>query len=162
MTPTDALEALLKSYSFYYDVTRENVEPPFVAEAVFHSHDEQYFLVKSAKLSEAEAHEYVFFATTDHLTLSQLTELDQAAWTAGIARVKPHSSHRNTDVILVVLADGIDPEAAAALRKLRHYQSYKHGFHGWSHFRVIALETSSGKLIYNRMGQPLKKLFRNI
>jgi hypothetical protein len=162
MTPNDALDALLKSYSYYYNVTRENVQPPFVAEAAFHSHDEQYFLVKSAKLSEAEAHEYAYFATADTLTAADLATLDAAAWERGLARVKPHSSHRSTDIILVILAEHIEPEAAAAIRKLRRYQSYKHGFQGWSHYRVIALETSSKKLTYNRMGQPLKKLFRNI
>jgi hypothetical protein len=162
MTPTDALDALLKSYSFYYNVNREDVEPPFVAEAVFHSHDEQYFLVKSAKLAEAEAHEYAYFATAETLTAADVANLGTTAWERGLAQVKPHSSHRSTDIILVILAEHIEAEAAAAIRKLRRYQSYKHGFQGWSHYRVIALETSSGTLTYNRMGQPLKKLFRNI
>lgn len=162
MTATEALDALLKSYQYYYNVTQDGVTPPFAAEAVFHSHDEQFFLVKSAKLSEAESHEYVFFATADKLDAGQVAALADAAWTEGLSRVRPHSSHRNSDVILVLLAETVLPEAAAAVKKLRRYQSYQHSLQGWSHFRVIALETSSGKLTYNRMGQPLKKLFRNI
>ena len=65
MTATEALEVLLKSYKRYYNVKTEEVVSPFSAEAAFHSHGEQYFLVKSARLSEADAHEYVFFATAD-------------------------------------------------------------------------------------------------
>lgn len=162
MTPTEALEALLKSYQYYYNVTRDGAAAPFAAEAVFHTHDEQYVLVKSAKLSEAESHEYVFFATADTLELSQAQALDEAAWTEGTSRVQPHSSHRSSDIVLVILAESVTPEAAAFIKKLHRYKSYKFSFHGWSHYRVIALETSSMRLTCNRMGQTLKKLFRNI
>ena len=162
MTPSEALERLLHSYDAYYDVTRENATAPFAAEAAFHSHDEQYFLVKSAKLSEADCHEYVFFAAEDKLTLSGAQMLEEAAWAEGMRRVKPHESHRSTDVILVILAGSIDPDAAAFIKKLRRYKSYKFSFQGWSHFRVIALETSSGLLTCNRMGRSLKKLLGNI
>ena len=56
MTAQQALQTLLKSYWRYYNVKEEGVEPPFVAEAEFLSQDVQYFLVKSAKLGEADSH----------------------------------------------------------------------------------------------------------
>lgn len=31
-------------------------------------------------------------------------------------------------------------------KKLRHYQSYKMSFQGWSNYRIIVLENSSGIL----------------
>ena len=162
MTATEALERLLRSYVQYYDIVRENVEPPFAAEATFHTHDEQYVLLKSAVISEAESHEYVFFATAESMDLADVTALDETAWERGLARVKPYSSHRNSDVTLILLAEHITPEAMAAIKKLKHYKSYRFGFHGWSNYRVIALETSSGSLAHNRLGQSLKKLLRNI
>ena len=162
MTAHEALETLLRSYTQYYDVVREGVEPPFAAEALFHSHDEQYVLVRSARISEADSHEYVFFAVLDQLDADGLKTLDETAWSRGMARVKPHKDHRNSDVTLIVLAEHITPQAMAAVKKLRHYQSYRFGFQGWSNYRVIALETSSGSLTCNRLGQSLKKLFRNI
>ncbi len=162
MTATEALEQLLRSYVRYYDVIREEAEPPFAAEARFHSHNEQYILVKSACISEADSHEYVYFATADSLDAASAQELDRIAWERGTAHVKPHSAHRNSDVTLVILAERIAPEAMAAIRKFRHYQSYRFGLQGWSNYRVIALEISSGTLVYNRLGRDLKKLFRNI
>lgn len=162
MTASQALEKLLRSYDAYYDVTREGATPPFAAEAAFHSHDEQYFLLKSAKLSEADCHEYVFFSTRDKLTLGDAQALEEAAWAEGMRRVKPHESHRSTDIVLVILAGSIDPDAAAFIKKLHRYKSYQFSFRGWSHFRVIALETSSGLLTCNRMGKSLKKLLSNI
>ena len=162
MTSKEALQTLLKSYYRYYNVKEEGVEPPFDAEAEFLAQDVQYFLVKSAKLGESESHEYIYFAAVDHLTLEQAQMLDETAWSRGMARVEPKPNHRNSDVHLVILAEKMDDDAAAFLKKLRRYESYHHTFWGWSHYRVIALETSSGRLTCNRMGQILKKLFGNI
>ena len=40
MTAQEALPKLLRSFYRYYNVTEENVTPPFAAEAEFHSHEE--------------------------------------------------------------------------------------------------------------------------
>ena len=162
MTSKEALQILLKSYWRYYNVKDEGVEAPFDAEAEFLAQDVQYFLVKSAKLGESDSHEYIYLAAVDHLTLERARLLDETAWSRGMSRVEPKPNHRNSDVHLVVLADRIDDDAVKFLKKLRRYESYHHTFWGWSHYRVIALETSTGRLTCNRMGQILTKLFRNI
>ena len=162
MELSQAMEKLLRAYGDYYNVDREHPTPPFVAEAVFHSHDERFFLVKSAKLSEAESHEYVFFAQEERLTPERLHLLEETAWTTGMGRVEPHASHQSSDVLLAILAEEISPEALAAIPKLKHYQSYRHGLHGWSHFRLFALEVPSGRMAYNRQGSRLKKIFQSI
>lgn len=162
MTPAEVLDALLKSYRRYYNIQMEAVEPPFAAEAIFHSHDEQYFLSRRAKLSETEDHEYVFFATLDRLTPDDVRRLDASAWEKGLSRVRPSVHHRSSDIVLVILAERIEPEAGRAVRALRHSQNYFFLLHGWSSFRAIALETSSGALFWNRRGRDLAKLFRNI
>ena len=162
MTPSEVLDTLLKSYRRYYNIKRDDVEPPFAAEAVFHSHDEQYFLVRSAKLAEAEAHEYVFFAVCDLLDLPLAQELDRIAWERGVSRARPGPNHRSTDVTLVILSEHIAPEAKRYIQQLKRYQSYRFTLHGWSHYRAIAMETSTGILSCNRRGRDLKKLFGNI
>lgn len=162
MTPSEVLTALLRSYRRYYNIQTEAVEAPFAAEAIFHSHDERYFLSRRAKLSETEDHEYVFFATLDRLTPADVRRLDECAWERGCSRVQPNANHRSSDVVLVILAEHIEPEAARAVRALRHSQNYFFLLHGWSSFRAIALETSSGALFWNRRGRDLAKLFGNI
>ena len=157
-----ALDKVLRAYEAYYNVERENVKPPFAAEAVFRSHDEQYFLVRSVKLGEAESNEYIFFAEAEHLTEEALRDLDEAAWTEGLSRVTPHSNHRNTDITLIVIGETVAEEAFSLAAKLQHYQSYRFGLQGWSHYRLVVLEESSGRMAFNRQGQSLKKLFNNI
>ena len=162
MTSADALDRVLPLFERYYDITQEGAAEPFDAEAAFHSHDEQYFLFKSAKYTECDAHEYVFFAARDRLTLAEAQKLDERAWAEGLSRVKPSSIHRSTDIGLILLADRVDPDAAEYIKKLRRSKSYKLLLHGYSNYRTIAIETSTGAMSANRMGGHLRKLFSNI
>ncbi len=161
MDRTEALEKLITAFEAYYDIKREGTEP-FAAEAEFSLHDEQYFLIKSARISEVDTKEFVYFASVETLSAEMLARLDETAWERGIARVQPHADHRNSDVILYILADHVEPEAMAQIKKLRHYKSYRHGFHGWSHYRLAVIELSSGKTASNRQGRDQEKLVNNI
>ena len=162
MTVDEALQAILKSYKRYYNIKTEDVAEPFVAEAVFHTHDEQFFLVKAARLAEADAHEYVFFATAGDVGLSEVKSLDEAAWSAGMSRVIPHANHRSTDIVLIIFAEHISGDAADYIRKIKRYKSYRYTLQGWSNYSVVAMETSTGDFFCNRRGKNLKKLFGNI
>ena len=162
MTSADALELVLPLFRTYYDITRDNVTEPFQAEAAFHSHEEQYFLLKSAKYTECDAHEYVFFAARERLTLEEAKKLDEIAWAEGLSRAKPSAIHRSTDVCLILLADTVDPDAADYIKRLRRSKSYMFLLHGYSNYRAIAIETSTGTMSSNRMGGYLRKLFSNI
>lgn len=162
MSLQEALDKLLPSFMRYYNVNTEGVEEPFTAEAVFQSHNEQYFLVKSARISEANANEFIYFYTADSLQADKLKELDQIAWTRGTEKVQPSSHHRSTDVALIIIVNRMDDEARKLIRKLKHSVSYKFGFHGYSNYRLIALELSTGRVTHNRLGQNLKKLLGNI
>ena len=162
MIAAEALELVLPLFQVYYDITRENVTEPFQVEAAFHSHEEQYFLLKSAKYTECDAHEYVFFAARDRLTLEEAKKLDEIAWAEGLSRVRPSSIHRSTDISLILLADEVDPDAADYIKKLRRSKSYMFLLHGYSNYRTIAIETSTGAMPCNRLGQHLRKLFSNI
>ena len=162
MTAMEALEKLLPSYVRYYNIKREDVTPPFAAEAEFYTHDEAYFLFKEAKMSESESREFVFFATTEHLDANTLKKYDETAWNTGLSRVELSKIHYTTDVVLVILADTIDKDAAKLIKHLKHYKSYCFNFKGFSRYRLIAIETSTGKITHNHLGSELKKLVRNI
>ena len=162
MNAQEALEKLLPSFKRYYNVKTEDVAAPFVAEAVFQSHNEQYFLIKSARISEANSNEFAYFYTADSLNAEKLKELDQCAWERGLKDVQPNYYHRSTDVALIIIAEKIDDEAKKLMKKLNHSKSYQFGLKGYSNYRLVALELSTGKVTHNRQGQNLKKLLSNI
>lgn len=162
MTTNEALEKLLPSFQRYYNIKTEDVQEPFVAEAEFSSHDEGYFLIKSARLSESDSKEYVFFALSDDLDADEVRKLDETAWNTGMSRVQITANHKSTDVALIILAQNITAEAKECIRKLKHYKSYRFTLQGWSKYRLIALELSTGDVTYNHQGSQLKKLLSNI
>ena len=161
MTKEEKRESVLKSYTRFYNIKREEVEPPFDAEAEFISHNEQYILIKSAKIADMDSNEFVFFKTEERLTSGRLSELENIAWETGLSRVIPGPGHRNSDVTLVIIADSIDEDAFKLAKKIKHSKSYKFTFHGWSNFKLIAIDLSTGRLTYNRHGQVLKKIINN-
>lgn len=158
-TIDEQLDLILHSFERYYTIKKDDVIPPFVAEADFVSHNEQYFLVKSAKIADIDSNEFVFFAQTDFLDMENFLEYDKAAWATGLSRIVPYSGHRNSDITLVIIADKINDEVKKIIKKTKHYKSYKFSFWGWSNFKLVTMEFSSGQLFSNRMGGDLKKLF---
>ena len=152
------LQKLLHSFERYYNVQTENLPAPFSATAEFHSHTEQYFLVKEAHIADIDSNDYVYFIEENSLSSSRFSELSSIAWERGLSKVHPASGHRNSDVTLIILAEKIDPETVKKIKKHNLHKSYKFGFYGWSNLRIMAYETSTGRAVTNRYGSDLKKL----
>ena len=161
----DALETILKKFKRYYNVTTEGIEPPFAAEAAFKSHSEQYFLVKAAKVADIDSNEFVFFYSNDEISgqsQDYIAQIADTAWERGLSRITPYYGHRNTDITLIVLSEKIGEEAFKKIKKLKRYKSYKFGLYGWSSFRTLAYESSTGRLATNWRGRGLKKIIGSI
>ncbi len=156
------LQSLLRAFERYYTIKTQGTKPPFAAEAEFHSHNEQYFLTRAAKIADIDSHEFVFFAEEKHLDAARLAILDAAAWEGGLSRVQPCEGHRNSDVTLIIVADSLDSDIPRAVKKARHSASYRFGLWGWSNYRILAYDVSSGKALTNRLGAPLKKYVCNV
>ena len=166
MDSNGALEKLLKSFESYYNINTSEVEAPFVAEAIFNSHNEQYFLVKNAKIADIDSSDFVFFYDCHEdgkkeLSVKFLEDLCKTAWQKGLENVKPYYGHRNSDVTLVIVAEGITKDLVKRVKKINYYKSYKFGFFGWSAFRLALVESESGKVYVNHRGSDLKKLTGN-
>ena len=154
-----SLDSIISCFEQYYDIIRDNVEPPFYAEAAFRSHHEKYILLKSAKIADIDSNEFVFFYEDESLSKERINELVELSWQRGLSRVRPYSGHRNTDVTLIVLAKNFLGDAFTCVKKISRYKSYKLGFYGWSSFRLLAYESNSGKVVTNRRGSDLRKIF---
>ena len=162
MSTKETLLALLPFFADYYNVNTDDPGEPFAAEAEFCSHNEQYYLIKAAKVADINMNEYVYFAECDKLGNADFLRLDSTAWERGISKARPGYDHKNTDVTLIIIADSIEEDTKKLIRKTRHSKSYRFGFYGYSNYRLVAIECSSGKAFYNHRGQSLKKLVGNI
>ena len=165
MNSNVALIDLLKCFEKYYTICEEP-SFPFSATAVFKSHNEQYFLVKNAKIADIDSSDFVFFYDCHEdgkkeLSAKLLEDLCKTAWQKGLENVKPYYGHRNSDVTLVIVAEGIAKDLVKRVKKINYYKSYKFGFFGWSAFRLALVESESGKVYVNHRGSDLKKLTGN-
>lgn len=163
-----AIKKLLPAFSQYYTIKEVDVTPPFCAEADFRSHNEQYFLVRSAHIADIDSNEFVYFAAADSLDSAKLEELIKAAWEAGLAKVRPYNGHRNSDVSLLIFTKTISPETITTIKKTKLYKSYKFSFYGWSHFKLAvclmpaddASEAFTANVFTNRQGRDYEKLIK--
>ena len=158
MQISEALEKRLPSFWQSYTINKDTPADPFLAEAEFRSHNEQYFLVRSAHIADIDSNEFVYFAGVPELNEQALRELTSKAWEFGLARVKPHEGHRNSDITLIILADKITEEAQTAIKKTKLYKSYKFSFWGWSNFKLAAAELTNHGTYSNRLGKDYRKL----
>ena len=80
----------------------------------------------------------------------------------GLAKAVPKANHRSSDVTLVILAGSVTPEAARAAKKRKRSKTYKFGFWGYSHFRLVVYDLSADTCVSNSMGASHKKATCNI
>ena len=161
MSMEETYRKFLDAYSIYYNID-ETGEAPFDATAVFKSSTEQYFLIRSAKIAQIDTNEYVYFAKRDHFTASELKELDQTAWERGLENITPSSTHKSSDVILILFSDNVDEDAKALIPKLKHSKTYKFGFQGYSNYKLAVIGSGEDRCLYNGQGRALKKLVADI
>lgn len=156
MTSSEMLDKLIPLYKDYYDVSTENVLPPFKVEAKFISHIEQYFIVHSAKLSDIDSTEHLYFAAEDKLTFEDLYKMSEDAWNEGLKSVTPYYGHRNSDVTVIAICNEADEEVLKNCKKIKFSKTYKFMLHGWSNFKLIVIDIKSGKVVSNRFGAETK------
>lgn len=108
-----------------------------------------------------EQHEYVYFFLAGRLDEAALREQIALSQRAGLARVRPHKEHMCSYVTLVILADTIDPQAAALLTKTRLRKNYRFTLYGWMEYRIAAMECSTGRFYSNPAGREARKTLEN-
>lgn len=153
------LDKLLSAYSHHYNVQR-NVQAgdgTFPAAAEFYLRDENRLLTKEHIFYALEQHEYVYFFLTEHLDADTLREQIALSQRAGLARVRPHKEHMCSFVTLVILADTIDPQAKALLKKTRLRKTYRMMLHGWMEYRIAAMECSTASFLSNPAGREARR-----
>lgn len=157
MDISEAIERILPAFEQYYTVTKDS-EAPFCAQAEFRSHNEQYFLVRSARIADIDSNEFVYFASKPQLSCQDFETLVNNAWTQGLSKVKPYNGHKNSDISLIIITENLDCPLQKAIKKTRLYKSYKFSLHGWSNFKLAVVELSTENIYFNRFGKDYRKL----
>lgn len=159
MTLQERLDKLLNAYMLHYDIERDvQVEDGyFPAAATYFLRDENYLISKKHVLNAVENYDYTYFFLTEHLDAETLRRQIELTKAAGTARVKPHKEHMSSFVTLVILADTIDAEAKAIIKKTRFRKYFRLALHGWMEYHIAAMECSTQSFLSNPAGKGAKK-----
>lgn len=159
MTLQERLERLLNAYSHYYDIARDvQVQGgSFPATAFYFLRDENYLITRKHVLNVVENHEYVYFYLAERLDAAELRRQIELSREAGMSHIKPNKEHMSSVVTLVILADTIDPEAKALIKKTRFRKNYRLALHGWMEYHIAAMECSTSSFLSNPAGRGARK-----
>lgn len=152
------LQRLLASHETWFDVYRdyEFGGRMFPGYAEFHSHGEQYVLVKRAKLWEVDAFEYLFFEVADVLDAELLESLVQFMTTQAIQKVQPDPNHMTSYLSLVVIANRVPDEVKRLVRKTKFRKNFALGIRGWADLRLAVIDLTDRSVTTNSQGKDLR------
>ncbi len=163
MKRSELTQKILDSYKAYYDILDcHDTAPWLIARCDFHIHNEKYVLTKSAKLWEADCHEYIYVFSLDRLTEQSFKQCEAYACSEGFALVKPKPGHMYTYITAVFICDDFDEAAIKLLKKSKHYKSYKFSINGWAEFRTFVVRAGDKALHYNRPGKQCSKFVKKL
>lgn len=152
------LEKLLLAHQAWFDIYRdhefEGITFPGYAE--FHTHGEQYVLVKRAKLWEVDSHEYLFFQAVDELDEAELSKWVNFMLEHGIKKAQPQPNHMSSNITLVLIADSTSGDVAKAVRKTRFRKNFKFGLEGWADLKLAVVDLQGRSVVTNGAGKDLK------
>lgn len=162
----DLFERVVAAHRGCYDIIRDyqfegRVFPAF---ASFHSHGEQYVLVKRAKMWEVETHDYLFIDKVSHLTAEALEDEIAFVIEHGMSKVLPGPNHMSSGLSLVVIAESADDEALKLARKAKFRKNFKLSLHGWADLRVAVCDLSrekGGQVVCNAVGKGLSRMLKS-
>ena len=158
------LEILKDAYSAYYTLrTDVACEFPLAFRADYAARDERYWLTKSVKMWGNEKNEFCYVFAAESFDRALAEKCVDWAIADMRPRVRPHGEHQCTNVKVLFVADSLDREVQAFLKKKRFTKSYRFGLHGYTNLLAGAVDLTTQQTVTNPEGHELapfiKKLF---
>ncbi|MCD7904477.1 MAG: hypothetical protein LUC97_01295 [Clostridiales bacterium] len=163
MTRDETVKRLIECYEGYFDIHYSEASPiGLYARCDFHIHNSKYVLVKSAKLWEADCHEYVYIFSVDKLTEEVFERCRAYVIQEGDKLIDPKPGHMYTYLTAVFICDDFTKEAVKLLKRSKRYKSYKLSLNGWSEFRTFMIKADDKTFFSNKAGKESSKLVKNL
>lgn len=157
------IDVLKDAYSAYYNLVEDvETELPLAFRADYKDRDEQFFLVKSAKIWANEKNEYAYIFSAPRFDAALVKACADYALADGLPRVRPHKEHQCTNIKVVLVSDEAGEEAEKAVKKLRFSQNYKLGLWGYTNLLAGIVDMQSKKTVTNFAGHELAPFFTKL
>lgn len=158
------LETLADSFGAYYDLhpVEQELEIPLKFRAHFYSRDERYWLSKNIPIWGNETNEFAYIFSAPSFDRELAARCIDYALNEALPLVKPHKEHQYTNVKVILLADSVDKDTAAYVKKRSFSKSYKFSFHGFSTLKSAIVDLGNKKTVTNAAGNELVAYFSKL
>jgi serine/threonine protein phosphatase PrpC len=122
--------------------------------------NEAYLLFKTTVMYSFENNEYNFIKSAEFLSTELLDQLVAALEEASEILVKPGHEHMSTTFTGVLISEQpVEPALARRIERFRRHKSYLFGLRGWSSFRLIVIDLSSGQVTSSKEAKKIAKFY---
>lgn len=164
------LDRALDSIAGSYDIERHARVCGREVEALaqLRALNSKYVLSRKHVLWEANAFEHVLFVKAGLLTARQVE--DWFSFLTGEAEPElvhpgapcPPEGHMVSYLTLIFLCDGVQEDAAKAVRRARFSKNYRFSLRGWATGCVLAIDPALGRVTSNGAAREMKKHFERL
>ena len=158
------LDRFLNSYKSSYDILNGDMASglPLHAVCQHHTRSEKYVLSRKAKLWAVEVNDYLYLFSMQKLEKEQAQACVSFSIEDALPKIKPHKEHMYSFISAVFVADEVDDDALAYIRRRKFTRSYRWGFYGSAPLKTAVLDILQEKIETNNMGRDLRKQIKNI
>ena len=157
------LDVLKDSYSAYYNIVpAETDDVPMIFRADYFSRDEKYWLTKSIKIWGNETNEFCYVFSAPEFDRKTVDACVKHALDESLPRVKPHKEHQYTNVKVIFVADKLQKDVAAHIKKLRFSKSYRFSLHGYTELKAGGVDLSTREAAANLAGHEMTAYFKKL
>ena len=171
MTTGEYFNKIAEQYKGTFDIykDREINGEKYLAFGHFYSHSEKYVLVKEVQLWEAKSYEHIVFMDISEMTVNDFEKADKLIkeymepFLVRKGEKYPEKNHMYSFLTVVIFTSKkVSDEIKRKIEKYKFEKNYLFSIRGYSSGRIVVIDVESMKIITNKSGKVLDKLYRKI
>lgn len=162
MNAYDYLDLLEIKFQKYFDVSRNMyiLDNKIDMFAVCNIVNSRTFITKNDIVDSYENNEYCFIKVFDSIDSMDIIYYCDFLKEALMTFVKPKANHMNSFITGVIICDDLKEEVIDLVKKFKYSKSYKFYLYGWSEIRLILIDVKSQRVITNKPGKKVIKVYQ--
>lgn len=153
--------SLKNSFNIYDNYNIGNYHFDFMGE--LNLTNTKFFLSKDKVIYSYDNNEYLFAKEINNLSKEYLDNTIFPFTDYALKNiVKTNESHMSSIVTLFINSNSIDPDIKNNIRKFKKRKSYKFGLQGYASTRIIVIDKSNNKLIYNSEAKEIINYYKEV
>jgi len=162
MEAASYLETLSKKFQKYFQVKKDKeiFDMKFNIYAQYTEVSGRTFITAKDIIDRFEVSEHCFVKVVEDLDRRKIESFSEFLKSLTVKFVKPHKEHRSTIITGVIVSEKeIGKDIETFIKGFKHSKYYKFYFHGYSDVRLVVVDLVNKKVIANKKGKEVLKVY---